>query len=277
MSVRPTEPIIVIEPQRASRSYLHDLWRYRELLLFLAKRDIAVRYKQAFIGIAWAVIRPVVMMLTFAFVFRAVAGLSVGDTPYFIFVLAGMIPWQLVSSSVVEAASSLINDSRLITKVYFPRVLIPLASVAVNVVDFLVNMLFFVIVLTLLRGMPASPLFLLLPLTACALLTVGGGLLVAALNARYRDVRLIVPFIVQFGLFLSPIGFDSAIVPYSIRPIFALNPMVGVIDGFRFALLGHESVWLTINLLSSFLVSLAVAGLGWTYFRRTERVLADII
>jgi lipopolysaccharide transport system permease protein len=269
---------LVIRPNQGFAHYWRDLWQYRELFYFLAWRDIAVRYKQTVIGVAWSVIRPVLTMIVFTFVFGRLAGLSSGGAPYPIMVFAALLPWQLFANSLTESSNSLISNAQMISKVYFPRLAIPTSAVAVAFVDFLLS---FVVLLVLMVGyqfwptwrMLTLPLFTLLAL----MLALGGGLWMAALNVKYRDFRYIVPFMVQFGMYLSPVGFSSEIVPDNLRFIYSLNPMVGVIDGFRWAILGGD---LTL-LWSGFLISVAMTFLlfitGLRYFRRTERTFADVI
>lgn len=273
-----TQDELVIRPNQGFAHYWRDLWQYRELFYFLAWRDIAVRYKQTMIGIAWSVIRPVLTMIVFTFVFGQLAGLPSGDAPYPIMVYAALLPWQLFANSLTESSSSLVNNAAMISKVYFPRLAIPTSAVAVAFVDFLIS---FVVLLVLMLGyqfwptwrMLTLPLFTLLAL----ILALGGGLWMAALNVKYRDFRYIVPFLVQFGMYLSPVGFSSEIVPDNLRFLYSLNPMVGVIDGFRWAILGGD---LTL-LWSGFLISVAMTFVlfisGLRYFRRTERTFADVI
>lgn len=269
---------LVIRPNQGFAHYWRDLWQYRELFYFLAWRDIAVRYKQTVIGIAWSVIRPVLTMIVFTFVFGRLAGLPSDGAPYPIMVFAALLPWQLFANSLTESSSSLVNNAAMISKVYFPRLAIPTSAVAVAFVDFLIS---FVVLLVLMLGyqfwptwrMVTLPLFTLLAL----ILALGGGLWMAALNVKYRDFRYIVPFLVQFGMYLSPVGFSSEIVPDNLRFLYSLNPMVGVIDGFRWAILGGD---LTL-LWSGFLISVAMTFVlfitGLRYFRRTERTFADVI
>jgi lipopolysaccharide transport system permease protein len=270
---------LVIEAGRAEKNYWRDLWRYRELFYFLAWRDILVRYKQTVIGIAWALIRPFLTMLIFTFIFSKVAKLPApGSIPYPLLVFAAMLPWQFFSTSLSEASNSLIGNANLISKVYFPRLIVPAGSVITSFVDFLIT-------LGLMAGMMVwygflpdwrlltLPLFMALAFGSA----FGAGLWLCALNVRYRDFRYIVPFIVQFGLYLSPVGFSSNIVPEGLRLIYACNPMVGVIDGFRWALLqGQSPLSVHAVLASAFVTSVLCLSSIW-YFRRTEKSFADII
>ena len=271
--------VLVLEPGRADSHYWRDLWVYRELFAILAWRDVAVRYKQTVIGIAWAVVRPLLTMVVFTIVFGRLAGLpSEGSAPYAIMVFAGLLPWFLFSSILGEASNSLIGNANLIGKVYFPRIIIPAASAAVALVDFAINLVMLAILMAWYGYAPgwqilALPFFAVLAVLA----SLGPALLITALNVKYRDFRYIVPFIVQLGLYVSPVGFSSAVVPEAWRFWYSLNPVVGVIDGFRWCILGGESAlyW------PGFLVSLGVvaAFLWWgvSYFRRTEKSFADLI
>lgn len=269
---------LIIEPGQGLQHYWRDLWRYRELFLFLAWRDITVRYKQTTIGVAWAVIRPLLTMLVFTVIFGRLAGLpSEGDAPYALMVYAAMLPWQFFANALSESSSSLINNTQMITKVYFPRLAIPLATVMVSFVDFLVS---FVILLGLMvwyQSWPTWRLLALIPLIILAFgAALGAGLWMASLNVKYRDFRFVIPFLVQFGLYLSPVGFSSRIVPEQWRLLYSLNPMVGVIDGFRWAILGNAEIYWAGFSLSILLTGTLLAG-GFWYFRKTERSFADVI
>jgi lipopolysaccharide transport system permease protein len=271
--------VLVIEPGGAERNYWRDLWAHRELFVILAWRDVAVRYKQTVIGIAWAVVRPFITMVVFTIVFGRLARLpSEGTAPYPIMVFAGMLPWFLFSSILSDASSSIVGNGNLIGKVYFPRIIIPTSSVVTALVDFSIN-LFMVAILMIWYRFGLSWRVILLPglVTLAVLASLGPGLLITALNVRYRDFRYIIPFIVQFGLYVSPVGFSTATVPEQLRFWYSLNPMVGVIDGFRWCILGGKSTLY----LPGFLLSLGVVALflwiGVAYFRRTERTFADLI
>ena len=235
--------IVVIEPGRQERNYWVDLWRYRELFQVLAWRDLSVRYKQTVIGIAWALIRPFLTMIVFTVIFSRLARLpSDGTAPYALMVFAGMLPWSFFSTGLTEASNSLINNSNLISKVYFPRLIVPTATVVVAFVDFLISFGIMILLMGWYRFFPdwhilLLPLFVLLAFIA----SIGPSLWITALNVKYRDFRFIIPFIAQFGLYVSPVGFSSSIVPQEWRLIYALNPMVGVIDGFRWCILGGQS------------------------------------
>jgi lipopolysaccharide transport system permease protein len=269
---------LVIEAGRTERHYWADLWRYRELLAFFAWRDILVRYKQTVIGVAWAVLRPVLTMAVFVLVFGKLAKLPSQGVPYPILVFAGLLPWQFFSTAFTEAGASLITNANMISKIYFPRLVIPFSAVIVAFVDFLISL---VILAALMIWYRFAPSWHLLALPLLTLLTfaaaLGSGLWVAALNVKYRDFRYIVPFVVQIGTYISPVGFSSAIVPEKWRLAYSLNPMVGVIDGFRWAIVGGSAtVYLPSLILSVVLVGAMLIS-GTIYFRRTERTFADVI
>jgi len=270
---------LLIEAGRAEKNYWRDLWRYRELFYFLAWRDILIRYKQTVIGIAWALIRPFLTMLVFTFIFSKVARLSApGEVPYPLLVFAAMLPWQFFSTALGEASNSLIGNANLISKIYFPRLIAPAGSVITSFVDFLITLGLMLGMMVWYGFLPdwrllTLPIFMALAFGAA----FGAGLWFCALNVRYRDFRYIVPFIIQFGLYLSPVGFSSNVVPEGMRLIYACNPMVGVIDGFRWALLQGQSPLSSAALSASALVTLVLCLSGICYFRRTEKTFADII
>lgn len=271
------ETILVIEAGRSDRQYWKDLWRYRELFYFLAWRDILVRYKQTTIGFAWALIRPLLTMIVFTLVFSKLAKLP-SDVPYPILVFAALLPWQFFANAFTEAGNSLISNANMISKVYFPRLVVPISAVIVSFVDFLISGVILVGLMAWYGFSPdwrilTLPLFILVAIAAA----VGAGLWIAALNVKYRDFRYIVPFVVQLGLYVSPVGFSSAIVPEQWRLLYSLNPMVGVIDGFRWAILGgNTQIYWPGFLLSLSLVSLLLIT-GIVYFRKTEKSFADVI
>ncbi len=270
---------LVIEAGRTESQYWKDLWRYRELFYFLAWRDILVRYKQTAIGITWALIRPFLTMVVFTVVFGNLAKLpSQGNAPYPILVFAAMLPWQFFANALSECSNSLIANSNLISKVYFPRLIVPASAVIVSFVDFLISGMILLALMAWYNFVPnwrivTLPLFILIAFGAA----MGAGLWLAALNVKYRDFRYIVPFIVQFGLYISPVGFSSNIVPQQWRLLYSLNPMVGVIDGFRWAILDGESklYWPGFTLSLGLVALLFVSGV--LYFRKTERTFADVI
>jgi lipopolysaccharide transport system permease protein len=270
---------LVIEAGRAERQYWFDLWRYRELFHILAWRDLAVRYKQTVIGVAWALIRPVLIMIVFTVVFGKLAKLpSVGTAPYAIMVFAAMLPWQFFATALGESSNSLISNSNLISKVYFPRLIVPAASVITSFVDFLITFAILVLMMAGYRYWPdwrilSLPLFMVIAFGAA----IGAGLWLCALNVEYRDFRYIVPFIVQIGLYVSPVGFSSSVVPEQWRLLYSLNPMVGVIDGFRWAILKGDSPLYWPGVLVSVALTLVLCLSGVWFFRKTERTFADVI
>jgi lipopolysaccharide transport system permease protein len=268
---------IIIEPGRAAKNYWVDIWRYRELMLFLAWRDIAVRYKQMAIGIAWALIRPALTMLAFVG-FRRLAGLPAGGGPEPILVFAAVLPWQFFSTALTESAASLIGNANLISKVYFPRLIIPVAAVATALADFLLTLALLAILMLWYAFVPGwqiviLPVFIFLTFG----LSSGLGVFFAALNVEYRDFRYVVPFLVQLGLFVSPVAFSTSDVPERWRALYALNPLAGIIDGFRWSILGGQSPPDWTALVISAIVTVAALYAGIWYFRRMERGFADVI
>jgi lipopolysaccharide transport system permease protein len=273
------DAIVVIEPGRLERYYWLDLWRYRELFRVLAWRDLAVRYKQTVIGAAWAAIRPILTMLVFSIIFGSIAKLpSDGTAPYPLMVFAGMLPWTFFATCLGEAANSLINNANLISKVYFPRLIVPTATVVVALVDFLIA---FSILLVLMAWYQYPPGWRMLVLPAFVLLaflaSMGPALWISALNVKYRDFRYVIPFIVQFGLYVSPVGFSSSVVPTEWRLLYSLNPLVGVIDGFRWCILAGQSHLYLPGLVVGTSVTMFFAWFGISRFRKTEKSFADLI
>jgi len=269
---------LIIEPGRSELHYWKDLWRYRELFWFLSWRDILVRYKQTAIGIAWSVIRPFLTMIVFTVIFGKLAKLPSDGIPYPIMVFAAMLPWQFFSNSLSECSNSLIDNSKLLTKVYFPRLVVPASAVIVSLVDFFISFAILALLMIWYGFLPdwriiTLPLFLGLAFAA----SFGFGLWFAALNVKYRDFRYVVPFIVQFGLYVSPVGFSSNVLPDKWRLLYALNPMVGVIDGFRWAILGGKAQLYWPGFWLSMALTFLVFVLGVRYFRGTERAFADVI
>ena len=269
---------LIIEPNRTTGAFFRELLRYRELFYFLAWRDILVRYKQTVIGIAWSVIRPLLTMLVFTVVFGRLAKLPSEGVPYPILVFSAMLPWQYFANAMQESSNSLIAESRLISKVYFPRLIVPASSVIVSAVDFLISLALLALLMLGYGFVPSytilfMPFFFLL----ASLAALGTGFWLSALNVKYRDFRYIVPFLVQFGLYVSPVGFSSSVVPERWRLLYSLNPMVGVIDGFRWCVQGTaESLYLPGFLISA-AISILVFFSGVWFFRRTERFFADFI
>jgi lipopolysaccharide transport system permease protein len=274
---------LIIEAGRTESQYWRDLWKYRELFYFLAWRDILVRYKQTVIGMAWALIRPFLTMVVFTFIFNNLAKLPAeGNTPYQITVFAALLPWQFFSGALSECSNSLVANANLLSKVYFPRLIVPTSAVIVSFVDFLISGMILLGLMAYYNFVPdwrilTLPFFILIAFAA----SIGAGLWLAALTVEYRDFRYVVPFIVQFGLYISPVGFSSNVIAerYSeqVRLLYSLNPMVGVIDGFRWAISGGESqIYLPGFALSVGLVVLILASGIW-YFRKMERTFADVV
>jgi lipopolysaccharide transport system permease protein len=275
----PSKSEIIITPLKPKGDYWRELWNYRDLFIILAWRDFKVRYRQTIIGVAWAVLRPLITMAVFTMLFSRIAQLpSGGDVPYAVMVFAAMLPWYFFASTLQESSQSLINSANIITKIYFPRIIIPASALFVNAIDFLISL---VILFGLMYALNVQPTYklVMLPgffLQACMVAT-GAGFWLAALNVTYRDFRYVVPFMLQLGIYVSPVGFSSHLVPDDWRQIYAANPMVGVIDGFRWSLLG-ESVAID---WPSYWLSLAVGFLiffsGIWYFQRVEQGFADVI
>jgi lipopolysaccharide transport system permease protein len=269
---------LLIEAGRIEQQYWRDLWRYRELFFFLAWRDLLVRYKQTVVGVSWSIIRPLLTMLILTVVFGKLSKMPSGGLPYPLLVLCGMLPWNFFSAAISDSGNSLVANSSLISKIYFPRFIIGVSSVITSFVDFLISALLMVGLMFWYRFVPPVsclllPLFTLLAFSA----SVGTGLWIAALMVKYRDFRFIVPFIVQFGLYLSPVGFQSSIVPDRFRLLYSLNPMVGIIEGFRWSLLGRQNSLYLPALTISIIEVVAIFVSGVLYFRRTERTFADVI
>ena len=271
--------VTVIEPGRQERNYWRDLWRYRELFQVLAWRDLSVRYKQTAIGVLWALIRPLLTMVVFTIVFGRIAQLpSDGSTPYALMVFAGMLPWTFFSTGLAEASNSLVNSANLISKVYFPRLIVPIATVVVAFVDFLITFAILIGLFVWYRFLPSwhmiyLPLFTILAFLA----SIGPALWITALNVQYRDFRYVIPFVVQFGLYVSPVGFSSSVISEHWRLLYSLNPMVGVIDGFRWCILGGQSQLYLPGLVLSTAVTIFFLWFGIRKFRKLEKSFADLI
>ncbi|MGA2134361.1 MAG: ABC transporter permease [Bryobacteraceae bacterium] len=271
-------PVLILRPSKGFlRLDLQALWEYRELLYFLVWRDIKVRYKQTALGAAWAILQPVMTMLVFSVFFGRLAKVPSDGVPYPVFAYVALLPWQLFAFALTESSNSLVASQNLITKVYFPRLVIPIASVLAGLVDFgisflvlLVMMLYYGIVPT--AAVALLPLFLLLAVvTALAV-----GLWLSALNVKYRDVRYTIPFLTQFWMFATPVAYPSSLVPARLRPLYGLNPMAGVVEGFRWALLGKTHapgplLWVSVAAVGVLLIG------GLRYFRKTESTFADVV
>lgn len=269
---------IVIEAGKSEKNYFRDIWRYRELFYFLSWKDILVRYKQTVIGIAWSVIRPILTMIVFTIIFGKIAKLPSTDAPYPILVFTALLPWQFFANALQESSNSLISNSNMISKIYFPRIILPISSMIVALVDFVISFVLLAIIMAAYRFAPSwkivfMPLFLLLAI----IVSTGAGLLISALNVKYRDFRYIVPFIVQFGLYISPVGFSSGTIPGKWRMIYSLNPMVGVIDGFRWSIIGKGVQFYMPGLIISIILTIILFLAALIYFRKTEKTFADRI
>jgi lipopolysaccharide transport system permease protein len=270
---------ILIEAGQSERHYWRDLWRYRELFQVLAWRDLSVRYKQTIIGFLWALIRPFLTMIVFTMIFGRIAKLPTdGNAPYALMVFAGILPWTFFSTGVSDSSNSLINNASLISKVYFPRMIVPVATIVVAFVDFLISFCIFIVLMVWFWFVPdwrvvVLPAFIVL----VVFVSVGPALWIASLNVKYRDFRYVVPFIVQFGLYISPVGFSSSVVPEQWRLFYSLNPMVGVIDGFRWCLLRGQGEIYMPGMLASAIVAASLLWVGVRQFRKTEKSFADLI
>ena len=273
------EMILVLEPGRAKKDYWIDLWRYRELFFMLAWRDISVRYKQTIIGIAWAVLRPFLTMVVFTVIFGRLAKLpSDGNAPYALLVFSAMLPWTLFSTSLSEASNSLIGNEKLISKVYFPRMIVPMATIVTAFVDFLISFFLLLAMMVYYQFIPGWNIILLPAFIMMALLaSVGPGFWFTALNVKYRDFRYVIPFAVQLGMYISPVGFSSNIIPDKWRLLYSVNPMVGVIDGFRWCILGGNCPIYWPGFIMSIVIVFLLLCIGMMQFRKMESTFADLI
>lgn len=268
----------VIESSRSLRGTWRDLWLYRELFFFLAWRDLLVRYKQTAIGLAWSVITPLLTMTILTLVFSRLAGMPSADLPYPVLVFAAMLPWQFFSNTLSMSSTSLINNRNMVSKVYFPRIIIPSTSMVVSLTDLSISLVLLACLMTWFGIAPSWRLLALVPLTLLAALTsLGAGYWISALNVKYRDFRYIVPFMIQFGLYISPVGFSSSVVPDEWRFLYSMNPMVGVIDGFRWAIATSPGALYWPGFISSVVLALILFASGAAFFLRTERKFADVI
>lgn len=269
---------LIIEPKLIKKNYWNDLWKYRELFYFLAWRDILVRYKQTVIGLAWSLLRPFLTMVVFTVIYGRLAKFPSGDTPYPILVFAAMLPWQFFATSFTDASNSLIGNSNMLTKIYFPRMIIPASTVIVNFVDFMISFIILIGLMFWYQFLPPVTIFALpIFLAQVLLISLGASFYVAAVNVKYRDFKYIVPFVVQLGILISPVGFSSNIVPEQWRLLYSLNPMVGVIDGFRWSITGDASQIYLPGMYLSLGVTVFLVVIGILYFRKMERIFADVI
>lgn len=273
----------ILEAGRAEKNYWRDLWRYRELFQVLAWRDLSVRYKQTVIGVAWAVVRPVLTMLVFTFVFGTVANLkSHGTAPYALMVFAGLLPWQFFSTALTDSSNSLTTNANLISKVYFPRLIVPTATIVVAFVDFAISFVLLLGMMIIYQFVPPwQIIFIPVFVALCFLTSLGPGLWITSLNVKYRDFRYVIPFIIQFGLYLTPVGFTKDVIlakiPENLHFVYNMNPMVGVIDGFRWCILGGPPPFLEPAFLIGIGVTIFLLWLGIRQFRKMEKTFADLI
>lgn len=269
---------LIIRAGSSSKNYWLDIWNFRELFFFLSWRDILVRYKQTIIGISWSVIRPLLSMIVFTVIFGTFANMPSEGAPYPILVYSAMLPWMFFATSLSESSNSMVGNKNLVAKVYFPRIFIPMSSVIVSFVDFLISVCILIVIMVWYKFVPGWQIvFLPLFFSIAVVTAIGAGLLFSALNVKYRDFRYIVPFIVQFGMYISPVGFSSEIVPDKWRFLYSLNPMVGVIEGFRWAIIGGEAEIYWPGLILSIVLTLILFIVGYGTFRRMERTFADFI
>lgn len=270
---------ITIDAASPDERYWKDIWDFRELIYFLSWRSLLVRYKQTAVGILWAVLRPLLIMIALTFVFGRLANLAATEAvPYTLVVLSALLPWQFFANALAETSESLVGNTNLVSKVYFPRLIIPMSTTIVSLVDFFITLTLLGCVLLFYQFAPSWPI-LFLPLFTlwAALLTFGVGTWVAAFNVKYRDFRYLIPFVIQFGLYITPVGFPSTVVPLKWRWLYELNPLVGIIDGFRWAILGHSQSLSFSALASSCIVTLVILFFSLRYFRRMEKSFADLI
>jgi len=269
---------IVIDPSEKPSLLLRELWQYRELFYFLAWRNILVRYKQTVFGVAWSVIRPLMIMIVFTIIFGKIAKLPSGEVPYAVLVFVALLPWQFFSSTLSDSSNSLIGNAPLISKVYFPRLILPSSAMMVSFIDFVIA---FAILIVLMIGYGIYPGWRLLAipglLVLCILISLGMGYFISALNVKYRDFKYIVPFSIQLGLYISPVGFNTSAVTDSWRLLYSVNPMVGVIDGFRWAILGDQSQLYLPGLIMSIGIGISLFVFGVRYFNKSERMFPDYI
>ena len=272
------ENFIVIEAGKTEKQYWRDLWKYRELFYFLAWRDIISRYKQTVLGVLWSVIRPIFTMIVFTIIFGKLANLPSGNVPYPILVFVAMLPWQLFTNSLSQSSESLLANAGMVSKVYFPRMIIPASSIIVAFIDFFISFIILGVIMAWYRFIPSwkiifIPLFLLMTF----LIAFGLGLILSALNVKYRDFRQVVPFIVSVGLYVSPVGFSSDVIPQKWKLLYSINPMVGIIDGFRWCIIGQEMNIYKPGFIISIILTFLILIIGIIYFRKTEKTFADRI
>ena len=270
---------LIIEPGRSEKNYWMDIWRYRELFYILSWRDIKVRYKQTIIGVLWSIIRPLLTMIIFTIIFGKLAGMkSEGTAPYTILVFAGLLPWQFFSAAFSSASDSLITNSNLLTKVYFPRLIVPTSAIITSCIDFFISFIILILLMFYYRYIPNWHLFL-LPffILLVFIQSFGFGLYLAALNVKFRDFRYVIPFIVQIGAYISPVGFSSSVIPIKWKWLYYLNPMVSVIDGFRWCIIKDSPSPFSIYFALSFFITIMILYYSIKTFRKMEKTFADLI
>ena len=269
---------IVIESGKETSAYWRDLWSYKELLYYLTLRDILIRYKQTFLGIAWSAFRPLLTIMVFTVVFGRIAHLPDNGVPYAIMVCCAILPWQFFSNSLTDASNSLVNNSEILTKVYFPRMIFPISAISISLVDFAISF-GILCLLMLFYGFVPSYTIIILPffLIIAFITSLGAGFFISSLNVRFRDFKFIIPFLLQLGLFISPVGFSSSVVPERWKLIYYLNPMAGVIDGFRWAVIGGGAKLYLPGIGMSLAISILILCFGIIFFRKVEKDFVDII
>lgn len=268
----------VVIQANSFKNYWASIWQYREILYILARRDVVVRYKQTVVGLIWTLIKPLLTMIAFTIVFSKIADLPSAAMPYPILVLAGLLPWYFFANTLGEMSNSIVNNQSMVSKIYFPRLLLPFSTIAVGLIDLLIALVL-LFALMVFYGMSFSVTLLALPffMVFCALACIGPGLFLAGMNVKYRDVRIIIPFIMQFGMYISPVGFSSTLVPENMQMLYAINPMVTVIDGFRWCISAGETAIFWPGFMVSSLVTIFMLVIGLWYFRRVEKTFADVI
>ena len=270
---------LIIEPHKTTSDFIYELVKFRELFFFMAWRDILVRYKQTVIGVAWSVIRPLLSMIIFTVIFGRVAKMPTeGSVPYPIMVFSALLPWQYFANSMQQSSESMLRSANMVSKIYFPRLILPTSAVLVSAVDFFISFVLLCLLMVFYRFIP-SPMILLLPIFFIPATTsaLGVGYWFSAFSVKYRDFRHIMPFVVQFGLYVSPVGFSSSVIPARWRLVYSLNPMVGVIDGFRWCIQGTSDSLYLPGFIISMITSTLIFYYGMKYFRKTERFFADFI
>lgn len=273
----PKEPLVTIESSNSWQVVdVRDVWAHRELLYFLIWRDVKIKYKQTLLGAAWAIIQPLFTMLIFTLIFSKVARIDSNGIPYPIFAYAGLLPWTFFANGINHSGNSMVSNAHLITKVYFPRVIIPVAAVGAGLVDFAVAFVMFLVLMVYYRTQLTANLFMLPALVALTtLLAIGVGMWLSAINVKYRDVKFAIPFLVQIWMYLSPIAYPITVVPQRWRLLYSLNPVTGIIEGYRSAFFGRPFDWMSLGI--SLAITMVLTGYAAYEFRKLEKGFADII